>query len=354
MSKRDKLPDEAVEAFVSGHPGWERAAGGVSALRRTFTFDDYAAGIAFVVRVGFAAEAKGPPPGSPRRLAACPGGLVHARRRRDHGARHRDGRAVRRAGDGLATCPAARRGDPRHAPCAPRRRAPRAPRHRGELPHLDEALTHPSYANEHRERCADNQRLEFLGDAVLGLLVGEILMERFPAAKEGELSLVRSLLVNAEALAVWARSVDLGPALRVGRGADAARDRDSDNVLADAAEALVGALYLDRGLPAARALALEIVAEPLSRLEAGGAVGRDPKSELQERVQAAGGASPRYHVVGTEGPDHRREFLVEVEVSGQVLGQGRGRSKKLAQQAAARAALAPRSDDLTPLSGDPA
>jgi ribonuclease-3 len=212
----------------------------------------------------------------------------------------------------------------------------------GELPHLDEALTHPSFANEQRGHRADNQRLEFLGDAVLGLLVGEILMVRFPAAKEGELSLLRSLLVSAEALSAWARSVGLGPSLRLGRGADAAGERERDNVLADAAEALVGAVYLDRGIPAAREVAAAIVAEPLARLEVRGAVGRDAKSELQERVQAEGGPSPRYRVVGAEGPDHRREFLVEVEVSGSVLGRGRGRSKKLAEQAAARAALAAR------------
>lgn len=209
----------------------------------------------------------------------------------------------------------------------------------GELPHLDEALTHPSYANEQRGRCADNQRLEFLGDAVLGLFVGELLMERFPAAKEGELSLLRSLLVSAGPLAAWARTVDLGPALRVGRGADAAGERARDNVLADATEALVGAIYLDRGMPAARQIAAAIVAEPLARLEMGGAVARDAKSELQERVQSAGGASPRYRVVGAEGPDHRREFIVEVEAFGRVLAQGRGRSKKLAEQAAARAAI---------------
>jgi ribonuclease-3 len=209
----------------------------------------------------------------------------------------------------------------------------------GDLPHLEEALTHPSFANEQRGRCPDNQRLEFLGDAVLGLLVGEILMERFPAAKEGDLSLWRSLLVSAEALATWARAAALGPKLRLGRGADAAGERDSDNVLADAAEALVGAVYLDRGLTTARVLALAIVAAPLAELTERGAAGRDPKSELQERVQAQGGGSPRYHVVDAEGPDHRREFVVEVEVDGRVLGRGRGRSKKLAQQAAARAAL---------------
>ena len=209
----------------------------------------------------------------------------------------------------------------------------------GELAHLEEALTHPSYANEQRARRTDNQRLEFLGDAVLGLLVGEILMERFPAAKEGELSLLRSLLVNTEALAAWARAVALGPALRLGRGADTAGERDRDNVLADAVEAIVGALYLDRGLTDARALAGAIVAEPLARLAPGASIGRDAKSELQERVQAEGGCSPRYRVVATEGPDHRREFVVVVEVDGAVLGEGRGRSKKLAEQAAARAAI---------------
>jgi ribonuclease III len=209
-----------------------------------------------------------------------------------------------------------------------------------ESPHLEEALTHPSFANEQRagKRC-DNQRLEFLGDAVLGLLTGELLMARFPDAREGELSLMRSLLVNTEALAAWARSVDLGPALRLGRGADAAGERDRDNVLADAVEAIVGAVYLDRGIDAARALGEAIVAGPLAGLDPGGGVGRDPKSELQEQVQAEGGTSPRYRVIGTEGPDHRRAFRVVVEVDGEPLGEGRGRSKKLAEQAAARSAI---------------
>jgi ribonuclease III len=228
-----------------------------------------------------------------------------------------------------------------------------------ELPHLDEALTHPSFANEQRDRCSDNQRLEFLGDAVLGLVVGELLMTRFPAAKEGELSLLRSLLVSGEPLAAWARSVGLGPSLRLGRGSDAAGERERDNVLSDAAEALVGAVYLDLGMPAAREIAAAIVAEPLARLELRGVVGRDAKSELQERVQAEGGASPRYRVVDSEGPDHRREFVVEVEAFGRALAQGRGRSKKLAEQAAARAAIdagaAPAADppELPEPPGDP-
>jgi ribonuclease III len=210
----------------------------------------------------------------------------------------------------------------------------------GDLPHLEEALTHPSYSNEHRRgACADNQRLEFLGDAVLGMCVSEILMVRYPAADEGELSLLRSSLVNTDALAAWARDLGLGAALRLGRGAGAAGERDQKNVLADAVEAIVAAVYLDRGIAAARDLSRAIVAGPLERLGTAAVPGRDPKSELQERVQATGRASPRYRVVGTEGPDHRREFLVEVEVGGEVLGSGRGPSKKLAEQAAAQAAI---------------
>jgi ribonuclease-3 len=208
-----------------------------------------------------------------------------------------------------------------------------------ELPHLDEALTHPSFANEQRGgKRLDNQRLEFLGDAVLGMLTGEILMARFPEANEGELSLMRSLLVNTEALASWGRSIALAPELRVGKGADAGGERNRDNVLADAVEAMVGAFYLDLGLDRARELAATIVAEPLSRIGSAPAA-RDSKSELQEQVQAEGGSSPRYRIVRADGPDHRRSFVVEVDVDGRVLGEGSGRSKKSAEQAAARAAL---------------
>jgi ribonuclease-3 len=221
------------------------------------------------------------------------------------------------------------------------------------LEHLVEALTHPSFSNEQRGRCADNQRLEFLGDAVLGLCVSELLMERFPSSDEGALSLMRSSLVNTDALAGWARSVSLGTALRLGRGADAAGERDQKNVLADAVEALVASVYLDRGLDAARALSLAIVREALERWqsESGTRLGRDPKSELQERLQARGSEAPRYAVVDTEGPPHDRTFVVAVEASGQVLGAGRGRSKKLAEQDAARDALARDESGATPLVG---
>ena len=209
----------------------------------------------------------------------------------------------------------------------------------GEFAHLEEALTHPSYANEHKGTARDNQRLEFLGDAVLGLCVSELLMDRFPEAREGELSLMRASLVNTDALASWAREAGLGDALRLGRGADAAGERSQKNVLADAVEAIVGAVYLDLGLESARRVSQVIVGEPLERLSNGPRLGRDPKSELQERVQARGGGSPKYRVMETIGPDHNREFVVAVDVDGELLGEGRGRSKKQAEQEAARAAM---------------
>jgi ribonuclease-3 len=185
----------------------------------------------------------------------------------------------------------------------------------------------------------DYQRLEFLGDAVLSLCVSEMLMERFPGAREGDLSLMRAALVNADALAAWARDAVLGEVLRLGRGADTAGERSQKNVLADAVEAIVGAVYVDLGLEAARRAAHVIVGEQLEKFAAGPGIGRDPKSELQERVQARGSASPKYRVVEMIGPDHNREFVVAVDVDGQVAGEGRGRSKKQAEQEAARDAI---------------
>ncbi len=204
-----------------------------------------------------------------------------------------------------------------------------------DLPHLTEALTHPSYANEQKRGArADYQRLEFLGDAVIQLCVSEALMGSYPEAREGELSLQRSLIVSTEALASFARGLCLGDSLLLGRGADAAGERLQPSVLADALEAVVGAVYLDVGVDAARAIVAELMESTRGK-----APTRDPKSELQERVQALGGASPRYRVIGSEGPDHGREFEVEVEALGRVLGRGRGRSKKAAEQEAARVGL---------------
>lgn len=199
---------------------------------------------------------------------------------------------------------------------------------------LDEALTHPSYSNERRD-LPDNQRLEFLGDAVLGFCVGELLFMREPSANEGVLTRLRAQLVSAEALALWAREHELSKALRLGRGAEAAGLGDATNVLADGVEALVAAVFLERGLDAARSLCSSI-AQPALR-----AVGPDldPKSELQERLQAQSGVAPSYELVETGGPAHDRWFRVQVRHQGMLLGEGRGKSKRGAERAAAAQAL---------------
>lgn len=202
--------------------------------------------------------------------------------------------------------------------------------------HLEEALTHSSYANERRRQIEDNQRLEFLGDAVLSLLVSEELMRRYPKAAEGELSQKRASIVRTEALAAFARTLGLGGALLLGKGATAANERDLDSVLCDALEAILGAVYLDLGLDEVRRMVAPVFERGLARPEAD----RDAKSELQERVQAIGVSSPTYRLVATSGPDHQRTFEVEVLVRGEVAARASGRSKKAAEQEAARVALA--------------
>jgi ribonuclease-3 len=206
----------------------------------------------------------------------------------------------------------------------------------GEVARFDQALTHRSYANE--ENIGDNQRLEFLGDAVLGLCVSELLVEAQADADEGKLSRMRSALVNGEALARWARRVGLGPAIALGRGARARTERDETNVLADAVEALVAAVYEAKGIAGARALVADIVAEAMVNPEA--LDERDPKGLLQEVSQARGMGTPAYRVVGTRGGPPDQLFEVEVTVGDRVLGRGEGRSKRLAEKVAAVAALA--------------
>jgi ribonuclease-3 len=206
-----------------------------------------------------------------------------------------------------------------------------------EAPHLVQALTHPSYANERRD-ALDNQRLEFLGDAVLGFCVSDLIYGRFPQADEGTLTRLRAQLVNAEALAEWARASGVPEALRLGRGAGASGLRQSTNVLADAVEALIAACFLDAGLDSARRVCARIVEARLEAFERVGA--RDPKSELQERLQANGEPPPSYDLAESGGPAHERWFRVRVRVGEHVLGEGLGRSKRAAERAAAEVALA--------------
>jgi ribonuclease-3 len=204
------------------------------------------------------------------------------------------------------------------------------------VPRLVEALTHPSFANE--AAVADNQRLEFLGDAVLGLCVSEMLATRYPEADEGKLTRMRSALVNAEALAGWARRAELGACIALGRGADQGAERDQTSVLADAAEAVIAAVYDACGFEGARALVLDVVGGLFENAEA--LELRDPKSALQERVQTRGLPAPTYRVVAVQGPAHAQVFEVEVDYEPGLHARGTGRSKRLAERAAAAAALA--------------
>ncbi|HEX8794224.1 MAG TPA: ribonuclease III [Polyangiaceae bacterium] len=206
----------------------------------------------------------------------------------------------------------------------------------GAVPRLEEALTHRSFANE--VGVPDNQRLEFLGDSVLGLCVSELLAAAHPDADEGKLTRMRSALVNGEALAAWARRVGVGASVAFGRGAKLGSEREQTNVLADAAEAIIAAVYEARGIDGARALVRDVVGNLLDRADELSAA--DPKSALQERVQARGLPAPTYRVVDVRGPAHEQIFVVEVLVGDAPVARGEGRSKRLAERAAAASAMA--------------
>jgi ribonuclease III len=198
------------------------------------------------------------------------------------------------------------------------------------------ATTHPSFSHESPGE-PDNQRLEFLGDAILDFLVSEDLYERYKEYNEGQLTRLRAQLVSTQALSRFARHHDLGAALRFGKGAGQGSLHDSENVLADVVEALIAASYVDQGVEGARRLCRMVSEFGTQFSEQPDAL--DAKSDLQERVQALGLRAPIYRVVGTKGPAHEVVFDVEVSVGGVALAQGRGRSKRLAERAAAELAL---------------
>jgi ribonuclease-3 len=201
---------------------------------------------------------------------------------------------------------------------------------------LTRALTHRSFVNENSQAIEDNERLEFLGDAVLDFTVGAWVFNRFPEMPEGDLTKMRSALVRNEQLARFARKLNLGHALRLGRGESSSGGHDRDNLLGSAFEALIGALYLDSGLGAVDAFVKPILEEVresiLSEIH-------DPKSKLQEWTQSQKLGAPRYHVAGTSGPDHAVIFEMEVLIAGVVKGRGTGTSKSYAEHAAAQDAL---------------
>jgi ribonuclease III len=204
---------------------------------------------------------------------------------------------------------------------------------------LQDALTHRSFVHEYAAPgVISNERLEFLGDAVLALVSAALLFRAAPEADEGDLSAVRAALVRTSTLATFAREVGLGRYLRLGRGEEVTGGRQRDLLLASAFEAVLGALYLDGGLPAVRAL-LTPRLEPLAHdLLTSGRV-KDDKSVLQEQAQAQLGITPTYHMVESSGPSHRPSFTVEVRLGERVLARGSGRSKRQAERAAAHEAL---------------
>jgi ribonuclease-3 len=203
---------------------------------------------------------------------------------------------------------------------------------------LRRALTHRSYLNEHPEAIEDNERLEFLGDAVLDFLVGAWLYNRFPEMREGDLTRLRSALVRTEQLAAFSSTFGFGSALRLGRGESQAGGRIRIALLCATFEAVVGAIYLDSGLEAVSAF-VEPLLEPAARQVLENNRDHDAKSRLQELVQAKGYPPPLYHTVDSQGPEHSKVFEVEVLVNGGVVARGRGTSKQTAAQEAAQAAL---------------
>ena len=209
--------------------------------------------------------------------------------------------------------------------------------HREEL--LRSALYHSSYANEHRGAGIEsNERIEFLGDAVLGLVSAEFLYAAHPELPEGELTRLRSALVREESLYEVAQSIGLGQYLYLGKGEELGGGRQRPSILADATECVFAAVYLDGGLEEARRLICRLLLEK----EHDGIIAerrRDNKTELQELVQRRPGQSLRYDLVGESGPDHDKRFAYSVSLNGQIIGQGEGRSKKEAEQSAARHAL---------------
>lgn len=201
---------------------------------------------------------------------------------------------------------------------------------------LHVALTHTSFANENN--VCHNERLEFLGDAVLDLIISEYLFRRFKKLPEGELTKARARLVCEQTLAKYAVNLDIGSYLLLGKGEAITGGRSRHSILADAFEAIVGAIYLDKGLEATAGFVLQMLSDEMQYIERGEYV-KDFKTLLQETVQRSNDKRISYEVVAESGPDHDKVFEVAVMVNGEYLGMGKGRSKKEAEQHAARLAL---------------
>ena len=198
------------------------------------------------------------------------------------------------------------------------------------------ALTHSSYANEHRNTY-NNERLEFLGDAVLSIVVSQHLFSNFKSKKEGDLTKLRASLVCEETLAVFARQIDLGSYMRFGKGEKNSGGSERPSILADAFEALIAAIFLDGGMEEARRFVLGFITEELNNTHSANKA--DYKTTLQEIVQQSDEEKLEYVLVAESGPDHNKRFTTEVYINSNKVGRGSGRSKKEAEQHAAREAL---------------
>ena len=201
---------------------------------------------------------------------------------------------------------------------------------------LEEALNHSSYANEHRGGLGSNERLEFLGDSVLGFVSAEFLFKHYADLPEGDLTRMRAGLVCEQSLYEVAKELELGGYLKLGRGEEAGGGRERQSILADAVEAVFAAVYLDGGIGQVRELIERILLSQAAAAEER----KDYKTTLQEVVQRKSGQVLTYHMVSQSGPDHNKTFLFEVRLNEESVGRGEGRSKKEAEQAAARDALA--------------
>ena len=208
-----------------------------------------------------------------------------------------------------------------------------------DSPLLTQALTHTSYTNENPAGLyPDNERLEFLGDAVLDLIITRLLIDKFPEAAEGELSRLRSALVNEQMLSSMAGNFDIGKYLLLGKGEDITGGRSKDSILSAAYEAIIGAIYLDSDFTSAFQVVESHFSSLISAVE-DESFHRDYKTELQEISQALFSSPPDYILTGEAGPDHDKSFEVGILMNGNILGKGRGKSKKAAEQQAAREAL---------------
>jgi ribonuclease-3 len=201
-----------------------------------------------------------------------------------------------------------------------------------------EAVTHRSYRNENPSRVMyDNERLEFLGDTVLNFVISEALLARYPDQSEGGLSKLRAQIVSEPALAIVAKTVGLGPFLYLGIGEEKSGGREKPSLLANALEAVIAAIYLDRGMRSARGFILKQFSDLMEETSLQKPI--DSKTALQERCQERSGALPTYHLISESGPGHQKQFEVEVRIGGVACGVGMGTSKKVAQQQAAAIAL---------------